>query len=344
MVIEEKVPLSPFSTFRIGGNASVFIRASSVADIKEAEHYLRDTGNPLSVLGGGSNTLFGDEGFDGVVLKIEIPGIDVKEENDRVIAVVGAGVPWDAFVGEMVERGFSGLENLSGIPGSVGASPVQNIGAYGKEVASLIEWVEVFDRVTQKTRRLNSSLCHFGYRESIFKHPMGSSLVITRVAFHFDKKEALSTDYADLKEYFASRGGKVTAHDVREAILTIRAKKFPPLSQLGTAGSFFKNPVLSKEKAEGLKNSFPEIPLFPTSTGEVKTSAAWLIDHVANMKGYREGHARTFESQALVIVAEEGATARDVITLAKHVAEKVRAKTQIILEPEVRFVGCVWNV
>lgn len=344
MVIEEGVSLAPLSTFRIGGKASVFIRVTSVTDLREAEKYLRDTGNRLSVIGGGSNTLFGDEGFDGVILRVEIPGIDIKEDHQSVVAIVGAGVSWDAFVSQMVERNFYGIENLSGIPGFVGASPVQNIGAYGKEAASLIEWIEAFDRVTGKVRRLDPTECHFGYRESIFKHAVGASLIITRVAFRLSKKETLSIGYADLKNYFSSRKENPTLPGVRKAVLSIRAQKFPAHASLGTAGSFFKNPLLSKERAEGLKQLFPELPLFPTPSGDVKTSAAWLIDHVAHMRGYCEGRVRTFESQALVIVAEEGATAKDVIAFAKYVAERVKAKTQIILEPEVRFVGCQWNV
>jgi len=344
MVLTENVLLAPYSTFRIGGVTPILIHAGSVAELKETEQYLRDTGNTLAVIGGGSNTLFGDQGFDGVVLKVEILGVDIKEDHASVVAVVGAGVLWDVFVADMVSRGFSGLENLSGIPGSVGASPIQNIGAYGKEVASIIEWVEVFDRVTKKTRRIDPIDCDFGYRDSLFKRPMGSSLIVTRVAFRLAKKSTPMIGYADLKSYFASWGSEPTLKDIRDAVLSIRAKKFPPLDTLGTAGSFFKNPVVSVHKADSLKHAFPDLPVFPVATGDRKISAAWLIEHVAKMKGYREGAVRTFEHQALVIVAEQGATAHDVIVLAKKISHEVKKITDVLLEPEVRFIGCSWNV
>ncbi len=346
MVIEEEVPLAPFSTWRIGGKAAVFMRATSTSDLKEAEKYVRDTGNALSVLGGGSNTLFGDKGFDGLVLKIEIPGIDWKEDQGSVVAVVGAGVSWDEFVAEMVSNNLCGLENLSGIPGTVGASPIQNIGAYGKEVASTIEWVEVFDRVTKKVRRVDPRECRFGYRESVFKRAIGSSLIITRVAFRLSQKFSPSLGYADLKEYFSHAKSEPTLQEVRDAILAIRAKKFPSLytpTPLGTAGSFFKNPIIDASRGEALKRRYPDLPTFPTANGGVKVSAAWLIDRVAGLKGYREGGVRAFEHQALVIVAEGHASASDVIAFAKTIMNTVKEKTDIELEPEVRFVGCVWS-
>ncbi len=287
--------------------------------------------------------MFADGGFDGVVLRVEIPDIDIKEDHASVVAVVGAGVLWDTFVEDAVSRGFSGVENLSGIPGSVGASPIQNIGAYGKEVASSIEWVEAFDRVTKKTRRIDPTDCGFGYRDSFFKSPMGSSLIVTRVAFRLSKKMTPMIGYADLKAHFASWKEEPSLRDVRGAVLAIRAKKFPPLDLLGTAGSFFKNPVVSVAKAQSLQTTFPDLPVFPVATGEAKVSAAWLIDRVANMKGERVGKARAFEQQALVIVTESGATSHDVITLAKKISDEVKKKTDVILEPEVRFIGCAWN-
>jgi UDP-N-acetylmuramate dehydrogenase len=347
MILKERVPLAQFSTFRIGGEAAVFMHARTSEDLKAVERYLRDTGNTLAIIGGGSNTLFADTGFDGAVLKMEITGVDLKEDENGVVAVVGAGEDWDGFIESMVERGFWGLENLSGIPGSVGASPIQNIGAYGKEVASYIEWVEVFDRVTMKMRRLDPTECRFGYRESVFKTALGNSLIVTRVAFRLSKKGAPSIGYADLKTYFAQKSGEPTLREVREAVLTIRSRKFPILGEagtLGTAGSFFKNPMISTKKAEELKVIFPELPAYPTSSGDMKVSAAWLIEHVAKMKGKSEGKIRSFEGQALVIVTESGATSHDVITYARKIVDHVREKAQITLEPEVRFVGCAWNI
>lgn len=346
MIIRERAPLAPLSTFRIGGEAAVLIHIEEPGDLKTAERYLRDTGNSFSVVGGGSNTLFGDAGFDGAVLKIEIPGIDVKEDEKGAVVVVGAGEGWDQFVSTMVERGLWGLENLSGIPGTVGASPIQNIGAYGRDVSSFIEWVEVFDRVTMKMRRLDPTECRFGYRESVFKTALGSSFIVTRVAFRLSKKGTPSIGYPDLMTHFSSKSVAPSIEDVRSAILEIRGRKFPKLgsgASLGTAGSFFKNPLVGAKKAEVMKVAYPELPTYPTPSGDVKLSAAWLIEHVAKMKGKREGKVRSFEGQALVIVSEEGATSRDVIMFAKRIVECVRERAEIALEPEVRFVGCVWE-
>jgi UDP-N-acetylmuramate dehydrogenase len=343
MKIENGVLLSPFSSFHIGGPANALLTLDSIDDVKEAVRYCEDTQETPFILGGGSNTLFGDEGVDGAVLNMHIPGIDFKSDQGSVLVVAGAGVSWDALVEESVSRGLSGLENLSGIPGTVGASPIQNIGAYGREVGSLIEWVEVYDRVTKKVRRLDPTECHFGYRDSIWKRPMGKSFIVTRVAFRLSTRGEASIGYIDLKNYFGSHRTSPTPREVRQAVLEIRSKKFPSLEQFGTAGSFFKNPILAKERGIALQKRFPLLPVYDAPSGGVKVSAAWIIDHVALMRGVKVEKVGTYAQQALVIVTERGAKAHDILTFAHMIADRVFKEIDVVLDPEVQFVGCSWK-
>lgn len=327
MKIEEYIPLAPLTTFNIGGPARFFVRVRTVDELKESLDFARDKSLSTLVLGGGSNILVRDEGFDGLVIKIEIKGIAEKDG----LLVVGAGEEWDALVLHAVKKNLWGIENLSGIPGSVGAAPVQDIGAYGAELRDVFEFVEAFDTAQGTTVRLSNKECGLGYRTSIFKKNP-NRFVILQVALNLSKNGKPNLSYRDLQSL-----KNPTLGDVREAVLGIRAKKFPDLTKEGTAGSFFLNPTVSEATAQALQKRFPELPQFPAEGG-VKISLAWLLDNALHLKGTTQGGARLFEHQPLVIAAERGARAGDVRTLAEFVALRVREELKISIEPEVRIL------
>lgn len=338
--IEERVPLKHLTTFKIGGDARYFFRARSVEALRRAIAFANEKRVPVFFIGGGSNLLVSDGGFPGLVIKMEIMGIGWKDENDATVAIAGAGESWDMLVRESVERSLFGLENLSGIPGTVGGAPVQNIGAYGEEVKDTIEWVEVFDTQTGALCLLSPEECAFGYRTSMFRKTEGKDLVITRVAFRLMKNGTPNASYKDVAAYFKVKGvAAPTQREVREAIIEIRAGKFPDLSRYGTAGSFFKNPILEKSRFAELKKKFPDLLGFPTPSGGVKVPLAWILDKVCGLKGFKKGDIGLFEKQPLVLVNKGHATAREARELAEDVAARVRRKTGIELEWEVQYLA-----
>lgn len=337
MNIEENVSLKEFTTFRAGGLARFFCRAKSTAHLSEALSFAREKSIPVFVLGGGSNLLVSDHGFAGLVIKMEIMGMNFRENTDGTYqAEVGAGENWDAFVGECVRRELSGVENLSWIPGTVGAAPVQNIGAYGSEAKDSILSVEVFDMKTSKADILSTKDCRFGYRDSIFKHEEGRDFIITRVTFSLRKDALLKTDYKDVKAYFSERNiPSPTLQELREAIIAIRTAKLPDTTKLGTAGSFFKNPVVLESVRDALKEKYSEMPSFADKSGFAKIPAAWILDKVCGFKGIREGDVGTYENQALAIVNYGKATTAEIDSFAKKMEQVVFEKTGITLEREV---------
>jgi len=328
MLIEENVPLAPLTTFCIGGAAKYFVRVRNVEELKQSLDYARDHNLATLVLGGGSNVLISDDGFDGLVIKIEMAG--VERDGDTLIAE--AGENWDNLVARAVADGLWGIENLSGIPGTAGAAPVQNIGAYGSEIKNTLAWVDAFDTRSGTVARLNNTECAFGYRTSRFKKEPGR-FVIVRAAFALDKNGAPNASYKDLAGI-----SKFNLGEVRKKVLEVRAGKFPDLKKEGTAGSFFLNPVVSGQKAAGLLAEYPDLPHFKAENG-VKVSLAWLLDRALGIKGLSVGGARLFERQPLVISAERAARSRDVAELARKVADLVRDKLQITIEPEVKIIN-----
>lgn len=334
---EENISLSEHTTFKIGGNARFFFRAKSVEDLKKALAFAKEEKVPFFILGGGSNLLVSDDGFSGVVIKNEILGTTFEESGGSVLVKVGAGENWDEFVGETVEKGFFGLENLSGIPGTVGAAPVQNIGAYGTEVKDTIVSVEVLDFATGEVETISNAECAFQYRDSFFKTSEGKNFIITSVTFRLKKEAPLNLEYKDLKNYFAGKPTP-TLSEVRRAVLEIRSKKFPDLKVFGTAGSFFKNPIISAEKFQELKNKFPELPGFEQPGGLVKISLAWILDHVCQMKGFSKGALALFERQPIVLINSGGAGAQHVDEFAQQVIDSVKEKTGIEVEWEVQYI------
>ncbi|MBX4210760.1 UDP-N-acetylmuramate dehydrogenase [Candidatus Parcubacteria bacterium] len=340
MKIEENVQLKNLNTFRIGGNARYFCTIESVSDLQEAVAFALEKKIPLFVLGEGSNVLITDDGFAGLVIQVRIKGISWTEKEDYVLAEVAAGENWDNFVGEAVKRGLFGIENLSGIPGTVGATPVQNIGAYGGEISNVIVEVKVCDSLTGETASLINSECEFSYRDSIFKRPEGKHWVISSVVYRLVKNGQLKTDYKDIAAYFSSLGVvNPTLSDVRDVVLDIRRTKLPDVAKVGTAGSYFKNPIIKKDVYDELSKKFVGLPNFPVNESHVKIPIAWIIDNVLHLKGFRQGDAAVHENQPLVLVNLGNSNSYEVLRLADLIKLKVKDATGIDLEEEVQIVG-----
>ncbi len=327
-MIEENVPLANLTTFCLGGPARYLARVRNLEELKQSINFARDKNLLTQIFGGGSNILVSDKGFGGLVIKIEMMG--VEREGETLIAE--AGESWDALVERAVRDGLWGIENLSGIPGTVGAAPIQNIGAYGTEVKDTLVWVDVFDIGKNEVVRISNTDCEFGYRTSKFKKESGG-FVVLRAAFKLNKNGSPNYSYKDLSEISRSN-----LDEIRQKVLGVRAGKFPNLSVDGTAGSFFLNPVISAQKAAELLSKYPDLPQFPVEKG-VKVSLAWLFDHALSIKGISVGGARLFEKQPLVIVVSRSARSRDVVELAKKVLELVQNKLEIKIEPEVKIIN-----
>lgn len=349
-MIEENVPLAPYTTFRLGGPGRFFARVASLGELKESLDFARDKNLPTQILGGGSNVLVRDEGYEGLVIKIEFSGV---ERTGRGY-IAAAGESWDALVARAVGDGLWGIENLSGIPGTVGGACVQNIGAYGAALSQVIEWVEVFDTTTGQVMRLDNAQCAFGYRDSVFKkcsaeNPRSGEiylapargffapLIVLRAALSLSAAPRPNLAYADLAARF--KGSAPSLGDIRAAVLDIRAHKFPDLGVEGTAGSFFLNPIVPAAEAALLRVRYPDMPLFAMpETTHVKAPLGWLLDKALNLKGYAVGGARLFERQALVIVASRTASANDVLALRDSVKKIVRDTIGIDIKEEVTIV------
>ena len=333
MNVAENILLAKETTFGVGGSGRFFVTGEKLSDVREACVFANSKQLPFLVLGGGSNVLFDDGMAEAVIFKPKLLGIDMRKGERVSLLVAAASERWDDVVSFAVENGLHGFENLSGIPGTVGGALVQNIGAYGAALSKYVRSVEAFDMHTNENRIFTTLQCQFAYRNSIFKKT-GGRFVITGATFELSSAGLLDTSYRDLRDVFKERRPQLD--ELREAILSIRAKKFPDLQKEGTAGSFFKNPIVSKDEAEQLKKRFPDVPLYiiPEEEG-VKVPLAWFLDHVLQLRGFTLGPVRAFEQQPLVLVAKRGATARDVRRLARHIQEKVRDEIGLSILPEV---------
>ncbi len=313
MNIKEKELLSNYTTFRIGGPADFLIEAGNEEDIKEAILFAHKKVLPLTVIGGGSNILASDSGFHGVVLKMVSMGIEIRkdEANNRASFVVEAGEGWDKFVEYTVACGYFGMENMSLIPGTVGGAVVGNIGAYGKEIENSLLWVEAMDMRTGGIKKLSNKECDFRYRQSFFKTSTGRNFIILRACFELKyggKNGELfepNFSYKDLQEYFANKNiNRPTIKQIREAVVNIRKNKLPDLAKCGTAGSFFKNPIISRAKYDALLIKYPDLTGHTEDNGSMKVSLGLILDKICHLKGVRRGKVGTYSEQALVLISE----------------------------------------
>lgn len=336
MDIQTQVALAPFSTLQVGGPAEFFAIAHSVADVEEACAFAHERSLPITIIAGGSNVLCADEGVAGMVIKNEITGVTIEEIDDVVLLSAGAGEVFDTVVADTVARGWWGLENLSHIPGSVGATPVQNVGAYGVEVADVIAGVEVFDIATQTLAWLSPADCQFAYRSSVFKTPAGHRFIITRVQYRLSKTPAPRLSYADLASLADT---DVSLATIREQIIAVRAGKFPDWTQVGTAGSFFKNPTVDAVTYTALVNTYPNLPGYKNNDGTIKIPLGYVIDVLCQLRGVRKGNVGTYEGQALVLVNYGGATANEITAFAQEIAQCVQEKIGVSVEWEVTYVS-----
>lgn len=288
------------------------------------------------VLGGGNNILFTTR-YDGVLIHPVGKNLTIIAEDEQTLSLrADAGIEWDDMVAWCVERGLWGAENLSLIPGTIGASPVQNIGAYGAEAKDIITRINYFNTAEKKHLSLSKEECHFGYRESIFKHDLRGRAIITSVEFTLHKEPRPNLGYGDLQREVEARGGATLAN-IRDAVCAIRRSKLPDTAEIGNAGSFFKNPVVDAAIAEELLARYENMPTYPAADGCRKIAAGWLIDQ-AGMKGYRKGNVGVHDRQALVLVNFGGATGNEVIALAQEVQRAVFEKFGIRIEPEVNIL------
>jgi UDP-N-acetylmuramate dehydrogenase len=336
MTVREHIPLTTLTTFKVGGPARFVIECENEEDVRAGVKFAREQDVPYYVLGEGSNVLPQSDGFRGVLLLMKIAGVKREEHDTDTTMVAGAGVSWDALVREAAKWGLWGIENLAGIPGTVGAAPVQNIGAYGAELADTLLYVEAFDVRTSTVVTIPKDDCKLSYRDSRFKHE--PNLIILRVAFSLQHRGTPRLDYADLQACVMRGDDLLSPRTIGEAVRIIRKDKFPDLAEFGTAGSFFKNPILTQDKYDALCAAYGQIPSYAHPNG-VKIPLAFILDKVLHLRGYRRGHAWLFGRQPLVLVADLGAAAEEVEALAAFITERVRDVAGLSIEREVRTLN-----
>ncbi len=337
MVISENYSLKDCNTFHLNVQARYFAAPSHIEEIKELLNSEIGKSNSILIIGEGSNTLF-KSNYNGLVIKPNPNFIQITDEGEKNVWVeVGAGIIWDDFVRWSVDNSYYGIENLSLIPGSIGACPVQNIGAYGVEVKDVITQVNGIYLDTLEYFQLKNNECEFGYRDSIFKKALKNKIIITSVVFKLQKTASLKLDYGDVKKSVAEKG-EVSLKNVRQAIIEIRESKLPDTNIYGNAGSFFKNPVLSEEKAIEFRKTYPKAPFYLQKDGTTKIPAAWLIDS-CEWKGKTMENAGVHENQPLVLINKTGnATGTEILNLAEAIQKSVFDKFNIQIEKEVNIV------
>jgi len=336
-MIEVDFSLKSLNTFGVAVKAAAFARFSTVETLKDILQQ-NNKQLPLTILGGGSNILFTKNCSD-LVLKNEVLGKEIiHESEDSLLIKVGAGEKWHDFVMYTVSNNWGGVENLSLIPGSVGASPMQNIGAYGVEIKDVFESLEAFHIASGEVHTFNNEACQFGYRESVFKRGVKGQYIILSVTFKLTKKPSFNTAYGAIQQEIERAGvTELSVKAISDAVIRIRQSKLPDPTILGNAGSFFKNPVVTAEQASNLLAHFPEAPNYPQQNGSVKLAAGWLIE-TAGLKGYRAGNCGVHEKQALVLVNYSDATGQEVIALSQFVMDTVLEKFGVQLEREVNIL------
>jgi UDP-N-acetylmuramate dehydrogenase len=340
--LQRNVPLAPLTTLGIGGPAKLFARAENVDDVREVIAWAASQSQPLFILGGGSNVLIADQGFDGVVLQIDLRGITVLGADPNAVTVyVAAGEQWDDFVAFAVDRGWAGIECLSGIPGLTGATPIQNVGAYGQEVSETIVGVEAIERDTGRVVTLTNSECGFGYRQSAFKNTAKDRYVVAGVTFRLKPRGSATIRYPELQKYLDEH--EIDANDlqqVRGAVIAIRKRKGmvldPSDPDTRSDGSFFMNPIVTQAKFEELPAG--NVPHFPAGD-QIKLSAAWLIDQAGFHNGFVHGNVGLSSKHTLAVINRGSGTAQEVLELVAMIQDRVRERFGVEMQPEPSFIG-----
>lgn len=349
--VQENISLAPFTTFKIGGNARYFITAETEKEIIDAINFANENDFEIFILGGGSNILVSDDGFDGLVLKIASKGILQAEIDDQFVAVTAqAGEDWDEFVEFCVNKDLAGIECLSGIPGLVGGTPIQNVGAYGQEVSETIKTVRVYDRKSKQVLELSNQDCGFEYRKSIFNTTQKDRFVVLSVVFNLQKNGKAKIAYADLQKHFVDRNP--TLAETRKIVRQIRESKGMLVRQGGldsqSAGSFFKNPIVDKEKYNEIQKIAhkleligrdDKVPSFFVDENNVKIPAAWLIEKSGFHKGFQNGKAGLSTCHTLALTNRGNAKAEDILKLKEIIQSKIKELFEIELTPEPNFIG-----
>ena len=338
MNFSKNISLKKLNTFGIKANCKLFTEVHSKSHIKKLVQSEEFKKNNYLILGGGSNILFTKD-FDGIIIKNEIKGINIISENDYNKKIkVGAGENWHKFVLWSIENGLSGIENLALIPGNIGASPMQNIGAYGVEVKDVIDKVWGINLTDGKEHIFTNSECKFKYRDSIFKNELKDKIIITHVSFNLSKIAKHNTSYGAINEELSRLGIEKSTKNICNAVINIRKRKLPNPDEIGNSGSFFKNPIIKSSKFKKLQNFYPDIVGYRMSDAETKVAAGWLIDK-CGWKGYRKNDAGVHNNQALVLVNYGEASGKEIILLSKRIQKSVKEKFNINIYTEVNIIG-----
>lgn len=337
--IQENVPLAPFTTIGIGGPARYYVRADTADDVRDALRWASDRSFRVFILGGGSNLLISDQGFDGLVIHIDLQGITLESEDEYATVRVAAGEPWDPFVDHAAKNGWAGIECLSGIPGSTGATPIQNVGAYGQDVSETVIRVEALDRTTGVVRQFTNAECLFGYRASLFKNHEPGRYIVLNVTFRLKRGGEASIRYPELQKYVDGHGiARSDLMAVRDAVIAIRKRKGMVIDRTDpdtrSDGSFFMNPIVRPGDVSGYSGA-----LFPAGEGLVKLSAAWLIEHSGFQKGFVHGNVGLSSKHTLAIINRGGGTAAEVRELVQMIQDRVRETFGVDIHPEPNFIG-----
>jgi UDP-N-acetylmuramate dehydrogenase len=347
---QENIPLAPLTTFQVGGPARYFIDAHSEHEVSEAVAFVFARKLPLFILGGGSNVLVSDDGWPGLVLRVSLAGIEFEGDRQKILFHAGAGEDWDSLVALSVSKNCAGLECLSGIPGTVGGTPVQNVGAYGQEVSATITLVRVLEIATGKILDLSNTDCGFSYRTSIFNTTHPNQYIVLEVSYRIHRNGEPRIEYADVKNFFAGANiEKPTLQQVRDAVRSIRQSKAMLLvsgdEDCRSAGSFFKNPIVSAAEADRIQALAEKrapgksLPRYPAAEGQAKLAAAWLVEQAGFGKGYSLGPVGISRKHTLAIVNRGGATAKDILVLKDAIQKKVFDLWGVSLQPEPVMVG-----
>lgn len=337
----KNIELKNYTTFKTGGRASYLIEAKDKNEVVEAVRFSKDEKLPIFVLGGGSDILMSDKDFSGVVIKYLGDSLEVKNDEGKVLVTAEAGMEWDNLVGEIVKKNLQGIESLSGIPGTVGASPIQNIGAYGQELKDSFVSLTAFDIENEEFVIFDKDKCDFSYRESFFKKPANwRKFIITDVTLLLTPNGKPEVKYSSLREYLSKKGIiEPNLEEIRKAVIELRGAKLEDPKVIGNAGSFFKNPIIEKVELQRLIEKYPDIPFYEMPSGQVKLFSGWLIENVG-WKGKSLGSARVSDKNALVITNPDGrASAEEIKALSEAISNDVEAKFNVTIEPEVQFIN-----